>query len=237
MPMHGRVLGQLVGHEDAHLVALDHLDGRAGRLAVVAPQVRLHAGRDLAHDRLGDEVELLPVAVLPPRQRPAVQRHDRLIVRPRCGHERRLHCRGGLCRRLRNGGRRRAPRHQAGVQQRQAAACGHEIPTGEGHGTLLAIIAAEFVLTVRSAAQRGYDAAPPHRDLRTPSIATTARGHRGRLRRTRSVVCTAADDRHVQVGLREPEVPPGLNRLHVGENARPRVGQEREDDRSACHCS
>ena len=35
-----------------------------GRLAVVAPQVRVHAGRDLAHDRLGDEMELLPVPVL-----------------------------------------------------------------------------------------------------------------------------------------------------------------------------
>ena len=82
MPVHGGVLGQLVGDEDAHLVALDRLDGRAGRLAVVAPQMRLHAGRDLAHDRLGDEMELLPVAVHAPRQGPAVERDDGLVVRP-----------------------------------------------------------------------------------------------------------------------------------------------------------
>ena len=68
MPVHGRVLRQLVGDEDADLVALDRLDGRAGRLAVVAPQMRLHAGRELAHDRLGDEMELLPVAVHAPGQ-------------------------------------------------------------------------------------------------------------------------------------------------------------------------
>ena len=64
VPVHRRVLRQLVGDEDAHLVALDRLDGRSRRLAVVAPQVRLHAGRELAHDGLGDEMELLPVAVL-----------------------------------------------------------------------------------------------------------------------------------------------------------------------------
>ena len=38
VPVHGGVLRQPVGDEDAHPVALDHLDGRAGRLAVVAPQ-------------------------------------------------------------------------------------------------------------------------------------------------------------------------------------------------------
>ena len=85
VPVDGGVLGQLVGDEDADLVAFDRLDGRPGRLAVVAPQMRLHAGRDLAHHRLGDEMEFLPVAVHAPRQRPAVQRHHRLIVRPARG--------------------------------------------------------------------------------------------------------------------------------------------------------
>ena len=79
VPMHGRVLGQLVGNEDADLVALDRLDGRTGRLAVIAPQPRRHAGRDLARNLLGDEMELLPFAVHPEGQRPAVQRHHRLI--------------------------------------------------------------------------------------------------------------------------------------------------------------
>ena len=53
-----------------------------GTLAVVAPEVRLHAGRDLAHDRLGDQVELLPAVVHPPRQRPAVQRDHRVVRAP-----------------------------------------------------------------------------------------------------------------------------------------------------------
>ena len=59
MPVDARALGQLVGDEDADAVAFDGLDGRAGALAVVAPEVRLHAGRDFAHHRLGDQVELL----------------------------------------------------------------------------------------------------------------------------------------------------------------------------------
>ena len=52
MPVHGGVLGQSVGDEDANLVALDRLDGRARRLAVVAPEVRLHAVGDMAVQRL-----------------------------------------------------------------------------------------------------------------------------------------------------------------------------------------
>ena len=77
-----------------------------GDCAVVAPEMRLHAGRDLAHHRLGDEMEFLPVAVHAPRQRPAVERHHRLVVRPVVGasggcivgavHGRRLRDRGGL---------------------------------------------------------------------------------------------------------------------------------------------
>ena len=79
VPMHGRVLGQFVGNEDADLVALDRLDGRTGRLAVIAPQSSRHAGRDLARHFLGDQMELLPLAVHLEGQRPAVQRHHRLI--------------------------------------------------------------------------------------------------------------------------------------------------------------
>ena len=91
VPMDGRVLGQLVGDEDANLVALDAFDGRPRRLAVVAPQMRLHAGSHLAHDRLGDEMKLLPVAVHAPRQRPAVEGNDRLVGGPARRNERRLH--------------------------------------------------------------------------------------------------------------------------------------------------
>ena len=89
VPMNGGVLGQLVGDEDAHLVAFDRLDRRPRGLTVVAPQVCLHAWRHLTYHRLGDEMEFLPVAIHAPRQRPAVQRHHRLVIRP-CGrHQRR----------------------------------------------------------------------------------------------------------------------------------------------------
>jgi hypothetical protein len=90
VPVDRGVLRQLVGDEDADLVALDRLDGRPGRLAVIAPEIALHAGCELAHHRLGDEMELLPVAVHPPGQGPAVQRNDRLVVRPGRRHQRRL---------------------------------------------------------------------------------------------------------------------------------------------------
>ena len=83
VPVDRGVLGQLVGDEDAHLVAFDALDRRPRRLAVVAPQVRRHAGRELAAHRLGDEVELLPAVVHAPGQRPAVQRDDRVVCAAR----------------------------------------------------------------------------------------------------------------------------------------------------------
>ena len=81
VPVDGRVLGQAVGDEDADLVAFHHLDRRARRLAVVAPQLRDHARGELALDRLGDQVELLPAVLHAKRQAPAIQRDDR-TVRP-----------------------------------------------------------------------------------------------------------------------------------------------------------
>ena len=60
-----------------------------GRLAVVAPQVRLHAGRHLAHHRLGDEVELLAAVVHAPGQRPAVERDHRVVGPAAAGQQRR----------------------------------------------------------------------------------------------------------------------------------------------------
>ncbi|MET4020630.1 hypothetical protein ABIC10_005752 [Bradyrhizobium sp. S3.2.12] len=68
VPVHGGVFGQSVGDEDADLVALDRLDGRTRRLAVIAPQIHLHAFGELAHHGFGDEVEFLPVAVHAERQ-------------------------------------------------------------------------------------------------------------------------------------------------------------------------
>src|SRR5262245_57259786 len=57
VPMNSGVLRQLIGDEDAYFVALDHLDSRPWCLAVVAPQLRSHAGSNLARHLLGDEVE------------------------------------------------------------------------------------------------------------------------------------------------------------------------------------
>ncbi len=115
VPVNRGVLGQAVGHEDANLVAFDRLDGRAGRLAVVAPQVRLHAGRDLAHDRLGHQVVFLPVAVLARGQRPAIERDHRLVVGAARRTERRLH------RRLVGGGRFRDARRLHAAADRRGA--------------------------------------------------------------------------------------------------------------------
>ena len=79
VPMHGGVFRQLVGDKNAHLVALHHLDGRAGALAVVAPHVGLEAGRHFAHHRLRHQMEFLDALVHAPRQAPAIERHDGVV--------------------------------------------------------------------------------------------------------------------------------------------------------------
>ena len=79
MPVDGGVLGQLVGHEDAHAVALDHFDGWAWALAVVTPHVDLEARRDLAHHRFGHQVEFLDAVVHAPGQGPPVERDHRVV--------------------------------------------------------------------------------------------------------------------------------------------------------------
>jgi hypothetical protein len=91
VPVHGGVFGQSVGDEDADLVAFDRLDGRPRRLAVIAPEIDLHAFGEFAHHGLGDEMEFLPVAVHAERQRPAVEGDDGTIIRPALRMQRRLH--------------------------------------------------------------------------------------------------------------------------------------------------
>ncbi|CUH99392.1 hypothetical protein PHA8399_01511 [Leisingera aquaemixtae] len=90
VPMHRGMLRQLVGHINPHPVALHRLDGGAGGLAVVAPQVSDHAVGQLALDRLGHQVEFLHPVVHPERQGPAVQRDHRVVVRPSGWGQRRL---------------------------------------------------------------------------------------------------------------------------------------------------
>jgi hypothetical protein len=68
MPVYGGVFRQAVGDEYAHLVAFHALDGRPWRLAVVTPQPRHHARRDLALDRFRGQVKLLPAVFHPPGQ-------------------------------------------------------------------------------------------------------------------------------------------------------------------------
>ena len=80
MPVNGGVLGQAIGHEDAHPVTFHRLDGRAGALPVVAPQPGLHAGCDLARHRLGHQMELLPATTHAPGQGPAIERHYRVVA-------------------------------------------------------------------------------------------------------------------------------------------------------------
>src|SRR6516164_1897978 len=87
----------------------DAFDGRAGRLAIVAPQMRGHAGCEFALHRLGYQMEFLPVAVSTPGQRPTVQGDDRLVVRPARRNERRLHGVRGGDRRFRDRGSLDAP--------------------------------------------------------------------------------------------------------------------------------
>ena len=89
VPVDGGVLRQLVGHEDAHAVALDHLDGGAWALAVVTPHVDLEARRYLPHHRLGYQVELLDAIVHAPGQGPAIERDHRVIGPAGLGHQRR----------------------------------------------------------------------------------------------------------------------------------------------------
>ncbi len=72
MPMHARVLRQLVGHIDAHAVAFDCLDRRTCGLAVIAPQMCNHAIGQFPFHRFCNEVKFLHPVVHPVRQRPAV---------------------------------------------------------------------------------------------------------------------------------------------------------------------
>jgi hypothetical protein len=135
VPVNRRVLGQLVGDEDAHLVAFDRLDCRSRRLTVVAPQVHLHARCEFAHHRLGNEVELLPVAVHAPGQSPAVERDDRLIVGAAHRKDRRLHRRRlrGWC--FGDARRLHTPADRGCTRQHRGAA---EKASARNHGLLLA---------------------------------------------------------------------------------------------------
>ena len=66
VPVNRGVLRQLVGNEDAYPVAFDAFDGRPGALAVVAPEVRLHAGRELPDHRFCNQMKLLDAVLHPP---------------------------------------------------------------------------------------------------------------------------------------------------------------------------
>ena len=90
VPVDTRVFGQLVGHENAHAIALDHFDRRSGRLPVVAPEIGLEARRHLPHDRLSHQVKLLHVVVHSPGQGPAIE-GDHGVVGPTARRRQRSH--------------------------------------------------------------------------------------------------------------------------------------------------
>mmetsp|Transcript_3946 Transcript_3946/g.6462 ORF Transcript_3946/g.6462 Transcript_3946/m.6462 type:complete len:479 (+) Transcript_3946:87-1523(+) len=106
MPVDGGALGKLVGHKDADAIAFDNLDGRAGRLAVVAPQVCLEARRHLAHHGLCHQVELLDAVVHAPGEGPAVERDHRVVRSARGRLQRRLGVGRGLDDGFRQAGQR-----------------------------------------------------------------------------------------------------------------------------------
>ena len=133
VPVDGGGLGQSVGDEDAHAVAFDHLDGGAGRLAVVAPQVGGHAGCHLAFDRLGHQVELLDAGVHAPGQGPAVERDHRVVGPPGGGGERRHGVGRGLQHGLGQGGHRGLA-HGAGGDRRADRAGALEEVASVRHG-------------------------------------------------------------------------------------------------------
>ena len=86
VPVDGGVLWQLVGHKDAHLVALDHLDGRTGALAVVAPHVDDKARCHLAHHWLSHQMELLDTVFHAKGHGPAIQRDHWFVGPASTGH-------------------------------------------------------------------------------------------------------------------------------------------------------
>nr|ABZ07606.1 hypothetical protein ALOHA_HF4000ANIW137K11ctg4g7 [uncultured marine microorganism HF4000_ANIW137K11] len=89
VPVDAGCLRQAIGDVDAHTIPLHHLDRRPRALAVVTPQMRLHAGRDLPHHGFRHQVELLDAIAHAPGQAPAIQGHHRVkrpAVARRAGH-------------------------------------------------------------------------------------------------------------------------------------------------------
>jgi hypothetical protein len=95
VPVNRGRFGQPIGHEQAHAVAFDHLDGRPRALAVVTPESGDHTGRDLAFDRFRNQVELLHAIVHAPGCSPAVQRDHRVVGTSLVGHAWRCSLRRG----------------------------------------------------------------------------------------------------------------------------------------------
>ena len=82
VPVDGRAAGQPVGHVDADAIAFDRFDRRTVDAAVVAPALRLEAGRELVLHLLGDKVKDLHAVHDLPRQRDIVGRDDWRVVLP-----------------------------------------------------------------------------------------------------------------------------------------------------------
>src|SRR5262249_22687362 len=88
VPVDARRLGQAVGHVDPHPISLYHLDGWAGRGAVIPPAVTYQPWRKLVLHWLSDEVEDLDPTYDFVWQRPAVRGDDRRVVLSRLSRRR-----------------------------------------------------------------------------------------------------------------------------------------------------
>ena len=128
VPVDRRRLGQLVGHHETHAVALDGLDRRARRLAIVAPAIHRHAGGKFPLHRLAYEVKFLCAVLHLPRQGRAVRRDD-----GRVGHARRIGHACGVGGRCGLGVQPRHAGHESRASGQSRAAVDDEIASGYFH--------------------------------------------------------------------------------------------------------
>ncbi len=130
VPVDAVQFAQLVGDEDANPIAFDHFDRRPRALAVVAPQMRFEALGHLAHDRFGDEMELLDAVVHAPRQSPAVQRDHGVVGPAAVRHQRRHGVGPGLDHGFRQGGHRHLADRRGRDGRRDGACAAEETASG-----------------------------------------------------------------------------------------------------------
>ena len=122
VPMHRGGLRETILDVDAEPVALHRLDGRAGRLSVVAPAVDLQARRELAYDGFGDQMKGLPTVFEPPGKRRSVGRYHRRVLADTLTAAARCEQAAGMY------GSGQTGRHAEGAGEEQLPSRDHRIP-------------------------------------------------------------------------------------------------------------